>query len=418
MSRPTRKTADPSIPGEPSYRLHKRSRQAVATLSRHDHYLGEYGTPASHDRYRAAVAEWVARGRRPAQPAGHKLFVNELLRDYKKYAWSYYLDRDGQPNEHELWHVRRPLVVVSELFGMTPAEDFGPNKLRVVRDRLVADGLCRGSVNKYVRRIVAAFKWATSRELIPAAVWQSLASLEGLRRGHTPARETEPVRPVPDGLVDAIRPHLSRQVWGLIELQRYSGCRPGEAVIIRSIDLDIFGPVWTYKPSFHKTEHHGHKRIITIGPKGQAALRPFLKPDVNAYLFSPIDAEQERRTTLTAARVTPAHRGNRVGTHRRRRPRKVPGERYTVGSYGRAVASACDRAFPTPDGLTADERRAWRRDHQWRPNRLRHTFGTQVRKEFGLEGAQVALGHTQANVTQVYAETNQQLAAQLAMRIG
>ena len=40
----------------------------------------------------------------------------------------------------------------------------------------------------------------------------------------------------------------------------------------------------------------------------------------------------------------------------------------------------------------------------WAPNRLRHTRATEVRKQFGLEAAQVILGHAKADVTQVYAE--------------
>lgn len=42
----------------------------------------------------------------------------------------------------------------------------------------------------------------------------------------------------------------------------------------------------------------------------------------------------------------------------------------------------------------------------WRPNRLRHTAATHVRELFGLEAAQLLLGHTRCDVTQVYAEVN------------
>jgi site-specific recombinase XerD len=35
---------------------------------------------------------------------------------------------------------------------------------------------------------------------------------------------------------------------------------------------------------------------------------------------------------------------------------------------------------------------------------LRHTFATRVRKEHGLEAAQVLLGHSKADTTQIYAE--------------
>jgi len=50
----------------------------------------------------------------------------------------------------------------------------------------------------------------------------------------------------------------------------------------------------------------------------------------------------------------------------------------------------------------------------WFPNQLRHTRATEVRKTHGLEGAQVVLGHARADVTQVYAERNLELAAQIA----
>ena len=45
-------------------------------------------------------------------------------------------------------------------------------------------------------------------------------------------------------------------------------------------------------------------------------------------------------------------------------------------------------------------------------------FGTKVRKEHGLEAAQVMLGHSRADVTQVYAERNEALAATIAAKIG
>jgi len=53
----------------------------------------------------------------------------------------------------------------------------------------------------------------------------------------------------------------------------------------------------------------------------------------------------------------------------------------------------------------------------WHPNQLRHTFATQVRKQHGLEAAQVLLGHARADVTQVYAERDGALAATVAAKI-
>ena len=52
------------------------------------------------------------------------------------------------------------------------------------------------------------------------------------------------------------------------------------------------------------------------------------------------------------------------------------------------------------------------------PNQLRHLFATEVRTAYGLEAAQVLLGHSRADVTQVYAEWNLTLAARVANEIG
>jgi len=54
----------------------------------------------------------------------------------------------------------------------------------------------------------------------------------------------------------------------------------------------------------------------------------------------------------------------------------------------------------------------------WHPNQLRHSMGTAVRREYGLEGAQVVLGHAKANTTEIYAERDQRLAVEIARKLG
>jgi integrase len=62
--------------------------------------------------------------------------------------------------------------------------------------------------------------------------------------------------------------------------------------------------------------------------------------------------------------------------------------------------------------------RKWQTDHRWAPNQLRHAAATEVRREFGLGAAQVILGHSQANVTQVYAERDLAKGMEVAKQIG
>jgi site-specific recombinase XerC len=78
------------------------------------------------------------------------------------------------------------------------------------------------------------------------------------------------------------------------------------------------------------------------------------------------------------------------------------------------------KAFPVPVDLSDDATavKKWRADHHWFPNQLRHTAGTEIRKRYGLEAAQTVLGHSKADVTQVYAERDYALAARVAKEVG
>ena len=55
---------------------------------------------------------------------------------------------------------------------------------------------------------------------------------------------------------------------------------------------------------------------------------------------------------------------------------------------------------------------------RWSPNRLRHSTATEIRKRSGLETAQVTLGHATAGVSQIYAERDLNLAAEVMRKIG
>lgn len=54
----------------------------------------------------------------------------------------------------------------------------------------------------------------------------------------------------------------------------------------------------------------------------------------------------------------------------------------------------------------------------WTPNQLRHTAGTEVRAEFGLEAAQTILGHATAKMTEHYAEKHLAAVAEVAWVLG
>jgi len=414
----------------PKYRRHKRSGQAVVTLDGRDFYCGPHGTAASKREYDRLIGEWIANHRHlpPAQAAD--LTVVELAAAYKRHATAYYR-KDGQPTG-TIFRVKATLRIIAELYGHTPAVRFGPLALQAIQRRLVDQYKSRHYINYVVAEIKRMFRWAASQELLPVTVFQSLATVPGLRRGRTDARELPPVLPVAEATVNATLPHLSPIVADMVRLQRLTGCRPGEVCAIRPCDVDTTGPVWAYSPESHKTEHHGRERVIVVGPKGHEILRPYLLRDKQAYCFDPAESERKRLASAHERRVTPASYGNRPGTNRLRHPKRKAGARYSTGSYGQAIGRGFELAFGMPDALrlepkeeTAEQRAArlkgaaeWRAANVWNPNQLRHSAGTEIRKRFGLEAAQVALGHAAADVTQIYAERDLQKAAAVMAQVG
>lgn len=368
----------------------------------------------------------------------NNITLNEALLAYLQHAEQHYRGPDGKPTS-KLCEVKIVVRALRELYGDTPAAGFSPLKLKAVRQVWLTARNVRTEINRRVGMVKRVFKWAVSEELVPASVYQAIATVAGLQRGRTEAKESEPVEPVDDATVDATLPFLNRHVRGLVEFQRLTGCRPGEACAVRRCDIDIGGAVWLYKPVYHKTAWKGKTRTIAIGPRAQALLREFFTPHVNDYLFSPARAVEELNAERAAKRKTPKYPSHIQHNARRRKgtdSERPPAERYNRHSYAHAIDRACDRAFPPPAPLakrkgesaakwqarlTADQRdevKVWQRAHRWAPNQLRHTFATRVRKQHGLEAAQVLLGHARADVTQVYAEKNAALAVLVAGQIG
>ncbi len=384
----------------PKYRKHKASGQAVVTLSGRDHYLGPHGTKASRILYDRLVAEWMVQGRRPAVAYEESIAVVVLCDRYLKHAEAYY--RKNGESTGVVAGVKCAIKYLRTWYGREPAAEFGPLALKTLLQKMVDDRLSRTYINDHLARIKRIWKWGVGEQLIPPATYQAIAVVGGLVRGRTEAREPKPIMPVDDATVDATLPHLHDVAADMVRLQRLTGMRPAEVCILRPCDLDRSGDVWLYRPGAHKTEHHGRERIVFIGGEAQAVLLRYLARAPEDYCFRPVDSEAKRRAAAHKARVVPINHGNRPGTNRKRKARRAPGDRYTTASYRRAITRACGKA----------------KVEAWAPNRLRHSFATKVRRDFGLEAAQVALGHSSAQVTQVYAERDIAKGIQVARSIG
>ena len=170
---------------------------------------------------------------------------------------------------------------------------------------------------------------------------------------------------------------------------------------MRGRGIDRRGDAWRYVPESHKTEHHSRERVVFIGPEAQAILRPFLKADPDVYVFSPQQAEAARNAARKLQRKSGMTPSQAKRKQKRSRKRK-PGTWYSVRSYRRCVARACERA-----GVP-----------HWHPHQLRHNAATNIRRHAGAEAARVCLGHASLAVTEIYAERDLELAARVIGRIG
>jgi site-specific recombinase XerD len=376
------------------------------TGKRRNYHLGRYDSPESWERYHDLLARWQRAGRRlPDEPPAASIervqgpTVNRLIAEYwDKHAARYYVKLDGSATS-TLENIRAALRPLRALYGRVPADSFNTLKLLELRESMVQRGWVRATVNMRVKMIVELFRWGVERRLVAEATWRALRAVRGLRRGEAGVREGSDVEPVPQELIDAVRPFVSPQVWSLIQLQLYTAARPGELVIMRPLDLDTTRQPWFYYPVDHKNAHRGKHRTIYLGPQAQAIVKCYIetRTATDAYLFDPREAHSQ------AARTA----------------RQV---RYTENAYRRTIQRACDQAYPPPGALArqpvpAAGRKEWRREtdqewtarlteeqlaelkewrqaYRWHPHQLRHNAGTYLRKEFGIETARLRDANT------------------------
>lgn len=378
----------PRKPRTPSYRLHKPSGQAVVTLDGKDHYLGPFGSPESETEYRRLIGLWAAGGGRlPPEPSAD-LTVCELLAAYLEHARLYYRQPDpdtGEPiSTPQQYRIKKAIHFARELYGPRPAGEFGPLALQAVRSSMVQAGYARKTVNGLVACLVRAFKWAAANELVPGQSFVSLRSVEGLKAGRCPARETDPVLPVPEEDIPPVLKVVLPVVADLIQIQLLTAARPGELVRLRPVELDRSGPVWLYRPRTHKTAYRGHDKIILFGPQAQAILARYLLRAEHRHCFSPREAMLTRLRELGQEALTNAN------------------DRYDTSSYVRAIRRGCEKAEVTP----------------WRPHRLRHNAASRLVQQFGWDVARIILGHRTLSATRIYGEDDLRKAIDAMRQVG
>ena len=182
-----------------------------------------------------------------------------------------------------------------------------------------------------------------------------------MRRGQ--ARDNPKRTGVPLDVIRATLPFLTATVAAMIRLQLATAMRPSEIHRLTPAMIDRTGPVWFYRPSQHKTEHHGKMKAIPILGEALDALTPYLFGDASELAF-------------WTSKGTP----------------------WNKDSYRRAVTRAAERA----------------KVEHWTPYQIRHASLQSVRDIAGPEATQALAGHSRMSTTEIYAKASEQKAIEAA----
>lgn len=338
----------------PAYRLHKASGQAVCYVNRQVVYLGRHGTPESRRAYSELVARLNAEtsAATTSRNFDSPRTVSELLLKYATEHLPKY-SRDEQACQ------RGVIRIVRELFGEVLTDEFGPLKLRICRDAMMAKGWSVGYVNRQVKRLRRIFRIGVSWEYVAQTVADSLGSVPALDDAGIGSRQRQAIS---QAHLDAVREAFTRQLHrDLFDLLLLTGARSGELLKLTSGDIDRSDEVWRAEVKQHKTRRFGKLRVLFFNTKAQLILRRYLQANPEGKLFS------IRRDVLS-----------------------------------RVFRRACQRA-----GVP-----------EFTPHWLRHTVATRLADDMGTEAAQRLLGHAGRAMTEHYATKAEKLAREAATRLG
>jgi hypothetical protein len=96
------------------------------------------------------------------------LMIGECIARYKQHARGYYVKNGRETSEvHFVHSALQPLV---DRFKDLPVSEFGPKRLKQVREDTIKLGWCRSTVKRAVNVVQGCFSWCASEELIDANV--------------------------------------------------------------------------------------------------------------------------------------------------------------------------------------------------------------------------------------------------------
>jgi len=153
----------------PTYRLHKPSDTARCWVNGAWVTLGKYNSPESRAEYARILAELavapIPSAGGPACVQVKGITVDELLLGSWRFVEQHYRRADGTPT-NELPQFRQTFQLLRDLYGHTPAVEFGPLAMKAVREKMIERNWNRKLVNQRVGRIGRVFLWGVENELV------------------------------------------------------------------------------------------------------------------------------------------------------------------------------------------------------------------------------------------------------------
>lgn len=303
----------------------------------------------------------------------NRLKIRDLLLRYIKY-YTKIRDKDCRQVRNALSCMN---VADDAILNCTPAK-FKPKLLLYWRDRMIEAKWNRKTVNERVRTIHYICDHAVVHEWMKVETANALRCVRNLTFGDNRVAEPKKISEAKEEDIERLMPFLKPRIQSMVNIQRYTGMRPGELCDMTPGEIDMSMAkeerVWLYKPTDHKNEWRGHKRVIVIGPRAIQEIMKWAdwgRPDM------------------------PIFRGERA-------KRKA----ISVRSYGRCLEMGVEKARAHGIEITP-----------FSPNQLRHTAATRVGHKFGHEAGAALLGDSMPTA-QIYIERNIELAKEAARELG
>lgn len=234
-------------------------------------FLGKCDTPESPQRY-AEIVSKITSGQ-PVETSTKAVSREPVRRSVASLCLRFVAEKLPNYADAEQHCFRGAMRILVGLFGETPTDDFGPIRLRTVREKMVEgdpnavdrDGKhkprkpwSRSFINKQIKRLRHLFRWGASWELVPVTVADALGTVESLAMGDTEAAESRPRQSVPAEDIEAVRAVLSERQRDIFDLLLLTASRPGGIIGLTTGQIDRSGEVWRVDLQKHKTRRHGN----------------------------------------------------------------------------------------------------------------------------------------------------------------